>query len=336
MTKNPLPLAISIGEPAGIGPDLILTLYARKSKNPLPAFIVYGNVDFLRKRAQNLNLDIAICPCAPSQAPEVFPVCLPVSDLGHDIANTPGAVSAPGTKMALESISRATEDCLDGICAALVTAPINKAAARQVGFEFPGHTEFLAHLCAKETAALTPIMMLAHEQLRVVPLTIHVALRAVPDMISQTMIEQHVGIIARDLTNRFGIKNPKIAITGLNPHAGEEGAFGLEDRDRIIPAIKALRAKGIDAMGPVPADTAFHLPNWERFDVVVAMYHDQALIPIKTVAFDEAVNITLGLPVVRTSPDHGTAYDLAGTGTASTKSMQAALLEAHRLSGGHG
>ncbi|MCF6302296.1 MAG: 4-hydroxythreonine-4-phosphate dehydrogenase PdxA [Devosiaceae bacterium] len=334
MTKKPLPVAVSIGEPAGIGADLLLSLYAQNGDGTLPVFIAYGNVEFLRARAKRLNLDIAICPCDPTQAFEVFPVCMPVVEVGSGVIDTPGVATIAGAKMALESISRATIDCIDNQCAALITAPINKAAVKKIGFEFPGHTEFLAHLCADGELAPTPIMMLAHGNLRVVPLTIHVALSKVPELISQSMIETHVAIIARDLVERFGIRSPKIALTGLNPHAGEEGAFGLEDIERIVPAVKTLQAKGIDVFGPYPADTAFYLPNWQKFDVVVAMYHDQALIPIKTVAFEEAVNITLGLPIIRTSPDHGTAYDLAGSGNASTKSMHAAILKAFQLSGG--
>ena len=234
--------------------------------------------------------------------------------------------------MVIDAIECAVADCLEGQSRGLVTAPINKAAVQKIGFEFPGHTEFLAHLCASEREVPTAIMMLAHESLRVVPLTIHVALAKVPKLIKQAMIVEHVQIIERDLKNRFGIQAPRIAVTGLNPHAGEEGAFGLEDIEEIIPAIRILQQQGIEAHGPFPADTAFHLPNWHSFDVVVAMYHDQALIPIKTVAFDEAVNVTLGLPIVRTSPDHGTAYDLAGSGKVSTKSMLAAIRLADKMS----
>lgn len=327
-----IPLAFSMGEPAGIGPDLILQLYAQRSVEPLPSFLVFGDIAFLRARANRLGLIVAIEAAHAGTAMDVFEHGLPVLDLGFDVADTPSVESANGGQLVMQSIKLAVESCLAGESRGLVTAPLNKSAIQRLGFQFPGHTEYLAHLCAKDGTSPTPIMMLAHEGLRVVPLTIHVALSAVPGMITHAMIVKHVQIIAADLQKRFGIKQPHIAVTGLNPHAGEDGAFGHEDMQEIVPAIASLKQAGLNVEGPFPADTAFHLPNWEKFDVVVAMYHDQALIPIKTVAFDSAVNVTLGLPIVRTSPDHGTAYDLAGTGKASASSMLAAIKLADRLS----
>lgn len=331
--KFDAPLAVSLGESAGIGPDLILQLYAQRSTETLPPFIVFGDIEFLRARAKRLGLDVMIDAAQPAEAKEIFEQALPVLDLGIRVADTPGVASNKSAELVIKSIEHAVASCFRGQCRALVTAPINKAAVKRIGFDFPGHTEFLAHLSTRNGILPTPIMMLAHEGLRVVPLTIHVALSRVPDMIKKSMIVEHIQIIAADLRMRFNINDPRIAVTGLNPHAGEEGAFGDEEFCEIAPAIAALKEDGLNVEGPFPADTAFHLPNWKRYDVVVAMYHDQALIPIKTVAFDSAVNVTLGLPLVRTSPDHGTAYDLAGTGKASASSMLAAIKLADLLSG---
>lgn len=327
-----VPLAISMGEPAGIGPDLILQIYTQRQTGNIPAFIVYGNVEFLRARAERLGLMINIIASSPQSAPHDFKTSLPVFDMGTGIADNPAQPDAKGAQLVIDTIAKAVMDCKAGICRAVVTAPLNKAELKKIGFKHPGHTEYLADLCADQGNVPTPIMMLAAESLRVVPLTIHVALAKVPSMIKREMIVENVTIIDRDLRVRFGISSPRIALTGLNPHAGEEGAFGLEDREEIIPAIADLKNIGVDASGPYPADTAFHLPNWNRFDVVVAMYHDQALIPIKTVAFDHAVNVTLGLPIVRTSPDHGTAFDLAGKGNANATSMRAAISLAQKMS----
>jgi len=330
MTGNE-PLAISIGEPAGIGPDLILQIYQRRNQLQPPPFIVYGNLKFLKERSQRLGLDLGFALATPDKAGKIFPKALPVFDLEADILDQPGKPVPEAGKVVLEAIARATGDCLTGACRALITAPINKAALANIGFGFPGHTEFLAHLCAGGGEEPIAVMMLAHDDLRVVPLTIHVALARVPELISTQMIVRKTRIIANDLTRRFGIKTPKIAITGLNPHAGEEGTMGDEEHDIIKPAIALLKREGHDVTGPLPADTMFHLPNWRLYDVVVAMYHDQALIPIKTVAFDKAVNVTLGLPIVRTSPDHGTAFDLAGSGKASYQSMLAAIRMADKM-----
>ncbi len=325
------PLAITMGEPAGVGPDLVLQLYQQRRRFKLSPFIVYGNIKFLKERSKRLGLDIELTKASPNEAIQIFAKALPVFDLGIDFADQPGIVTPQAGKIVLEAIARATGDCLTGACRALITAPINKAALANIGFAFPGHTEFLAHLCAGGGEEPTPVMMLAHKDLRVVPLTIHVALAQVPELITTQMIVRKTRITANDLTRRFGIKNPKIAISGLNPHAGEKGAMGREEQDIIEPAIALLKREGHNVSGPMPADTLFHLPKWRLYDVVLAMYHDQALIPIKTLAFDSAVNVTLGLPIVRTSPDHGTAFDLAGSGKASTKSMLAAIRMADEM-----
>ncbi len=324
MSGNP-PLAISMGEPAGVGPDLILQLYQRRKQLKLAPFIVYGSTKTLAARRRRLGLELAISAATPGNAASVFADALPVCDIKTDVADQPGKPVAETGKAVLEAIAQACGDCLTGACRALITAPIHKAVLTNIGFGFPGHTEFLAHLCAGGGDAPTPVMMLAHENLRVVPLSIHVPLAQVADLITTQMIVRKTRIVAHGLKTRFGIIKPKIGVTGLNPHAGEAGTMGHEEQTIIEPAIALLRREGIDVTGPLPADTLFYPPRWRQFDVVVAMYHDQALIPIKTVAFDSAVNVTLGLPVVRTSPDHGTAFDLAGSGKASYQSMLAAI-----------
>ena len=206
-----------------------------------------------------------------------------------------------------------------------MTAPIHKAALYTAGFKYPGHTEYLAALCANGGPVPQPVMMLGRDEFRVVPLTVHVPLREVPALITAKLIRETARIVEHDLRTRFGIEEPRLAITGLNPHAGEGGALGTEENDIIVPTVLDLQNSGMRIDGPFSADTAFYQANWAKYDVVIAMYHDQALIPIKTVAFEDAVNVTLGLPIVRTSPDHGTAFDLAGTGKASPRSFLAAI-----------
>ncbi len=325
------PIAISMGEPAGIGPDLILSLYEQRDRLELPPFIAVGNMAFLAARARRLGLNINFAATTPAEATGQFPVALPVCHVEGLVPDKPGETSALSGKVVMESIARAVRETLNGACRAIVTAPIHKAALYTAGFKYPGHTEYLAALCATKDSSPLPVMMMAHDELRVVPLTIHVPLREVPHLISPKLIRDTVLVVEHDLRTRFGIAEPKIALTGLNPHAGESGSIGTEDRDIILPAVIDLQHNGSLVEGPFSADTAFHLPNWRKYDAVIAMYHDQALIPIKTIAFDEGVNITLGLPFVRTSPDHGTAFDLAGTGEASDKSMLAALRMADQL-----
>jgi 4-hydroxythreonine-4-phosphate dehydrogenase len=330
-TLGQLPLALSMGEPAGIGPDLLLRLYAARATTPLPPFIVYGNAAFLKARAQRLGLEVEIMPTTPAFAPTIFETALPVADIDGLVPDKPGDTSPLSAKVVIEAIRQATASTLSGSCRGVVTAPIHKAALYMAGFRFPGHTEYIASLCAHAGVMPMPVMMLAHENLRVVPATIHVPIHQVPRLITNELIVSTGRIVAHDLRTRFGVASPKLAVTGLNPHAGEGGSIGMEELDIIAPAIANLRFEGIDVDGPLPADTAFNLPRWRQYDAVIAMYHDQALIPIKTVAFDSAVNVTLGLPLVRTSPDHGTAFDIAGTGQGSTESLLEALRLADRL-----
>jgi len=335
VTESDLPpLAISMGEPAGIGPDLILRLFASRTDLGLPPFIVHGNAGFLKSRAERLKLDVEIARTTPAEANGVFADALPVADIDGPVPDKPGDSSPLSAKVVIEAISQAVSETLNGACRGVVTSPIHKGALYTAGFKFPGHTEFLAALCAAGGPPPMPVMMLAHGDLRVVPATIHVPVSQIPGLITPELLLATGRIVAHDLRIRFGIAEPRIAMAGLNPHAGEGGTIGMEDLHVIGPAVATLAHEGIDIVGPIPADTLFHLPHWRRYDAVIAMYHDQALIPIKTVAFEEAVNITLGLPIVRTSPDHGTALDIAGSGTGSTASFLAAIRMADRLTGG--
>ena len=332
-TPARLPLALTIGEPAGIGPDLTLTVWRRRVELDLPAFYLIGDADFLGSRARILGLDVPLAIVAPEDACAAFERALPVVPLGLPVTAAPGTPDASSAPAAIASIRRAVADVLGGRAAAVVTNPVAKNVLYRSGFAEPGHTEFLAKLAAETTVkAARPVMMLWSAELAVVPVTIHLPLREVVSRLTSELVLETGRIVARDLAARFGIARPRLAVAGLNPHAGEEGALGEEDRIIVAPAIKQLRAEGIDAIGPLPADTLFHERARASYDVALCMYHDQALIPIKTLAFERAVNVTLGLPFVRTSPDHGTAFDIAGTGCADPSSLVAALTLAARLS----
>jgi 4-hydroxythreonine-4-phosphate dehydrogenase len=329
------PLAVSMGEPAGIGPDLLLRLYADRAELNLPPFVVFGHAGFLRERAARLRLDLDIQSSSASDALSVFGGALPVVDLAGLVPDSPGIPSSTSASVVLGAIAEAVKATLTGTCRALVTAPIHKGALYAAGFQHPGHTEYLAALCSNGGEPKHPVMMLAHGALRVVPLTIHVPIAKVPGLITSGLILTTIRTLAHDLRLRFGLEAPRIGVAGLNPHAGEAGGIGMEELDIIGPAVAQLAREGLAVEGPFPADTLFYPPHWRRYDAVVAMYHDQALIPIKTVAFEEAVNVTLGLPIVRTSPDHGTAFDLAGTGKGSVASFLAAIRLADQLTSRH-
>ena len=327
-----LPLALTLGEPAGIGPDLTLGIWRRRIDLDLPAFYLIGNVDFLKDRARALGLDIPLSAVTPAEAGAAFERALPVVPLDLAVTAAPGKPDASSAPAAIASIRRAVADVLAGHAAGIVTNPIAKNVLYRAGFAEPGHTEFLGRLAAEATGqAVQPVMMLWSSELAVVPVTIHLPLREVVAALSTDLIVETGRIVARDLSARFGVKRPRIAIAGLNPHAGEAGALGEEDATIVAPAVAQLKAEGIDVLGPLPADTMFHERARATYDVALCMYHDQALIPIKTLAFDHAVNVTLGLPFVRTSPDHGTAFDIAGTGKADPSSLVAALTLAARL-----
>ncbi|HEX5210540.1 MAG TPA: 4-hydroxythreonine-4-phosphate dehydrogenase PdxA [Pseudolabrys sp.] len=331
--RGTLPLALTLGEPAGIGPDLTLAIWQRRRELDLPAFYLIGNVDFLMERARALGRDVPLAVVEPAEAADAFSRTLPVVPLDLPATAAPGKPDATSAPAAIASIRRAVADVLVGAAAAVITNPVAKNVLYRSGFAEPGHTEFLARLAGEATGRnIQPVMMLWSPELAVVPVTIHLPLRDVVSTLTSDLIVETGRIVARDLSARFGIARPRLAIAGLNPHAGEEGALGEEDHAIVAPAVMQLRADGIDAVGPLPADTLFHARARASYDVALCMYHDQALIPIKTLAFDNAVNVTLGLPFVRTSPDHGTAFDIAGTGRSDPSSLAAALALAARLS----
>jgi len=329
------PLALTMGEPAGIGPDISLLAWLKaRSVGAAPRFFMLACPATLSDRARALGLEVPIAEIATAEeaAPrfaEALPV-LPIRCPHPVVAGTPHARAAVAVIGAIELATRLVHD---GHAAAVVTNPIAKRTLQSAGFAHPGHTEFLAELAARVwggTAPL-PVMMLVCDALRVVPLTIHVPLARVPALISRQLIQDTVRITARALATDFGVSSPRIAVAGLNPHAGEAGMLGSEELTTIAPAIADLQREGLAVSGPLSADTMFHAGARARYDAAVTMYHDQALIPIKTLAFEDGVNVTLGLPFVRTSPDHGTAFDIAGTGKASPASLIAALALADEL-----
>jgi 4-hydroxythreonine-4-phosphate dehydrogenase len=326
------PLALTLGEPAGIGPDLALAVWHRRGELDVPHFYVVADPKFLRRRADQLGLDVPLAIVTPSAAAAAFSRALPVVALDLAVTAEPGHPDRSSAPAAVASIRRAVADVIASRAAAIVTNPVAKNVLYDGGFAEPGHTEFLATLVQEATGqSLRPVMMLWSPELAVVPVTIHLPLKEIFLHLSTELVVETGRIVARDLAVRFRIPHPRLAIAGLNPHAGENGALGEEDRTIVAPAVARLIAEGIDARGPLPADSLFHKQARATYDAALCMYHDQALIPIKTLAFDHAVNVTLGLPFVRTSPDHGTAFDIAGTGTADATSLIAALRLAARL-----
>ncbi len=318
-----------MGDPAGVGPDIALTAWQRRKQDAVPPFFIIGNPGCLKERARLLGIEVPLKVVAEaSEAADRFQKALPVLPLPvATMACPPGAPDASSAATTIGAIEAGVDLVREGEASALVTNPINKHVLHATGFAFPGHTEFLAALAQSwgGKAPVRPVMMLACEELRVVPATIHMPLREVPAALTEDLIVATVTTTARGLSEDFGIAKPRIAVAGLNPHAGEGGDLGREELDVIRPAIERLSAAGLRVSGPHPADALFHPAARATYDAAVAMYHDQALVPIKTLAFDRAVNVTLGLPFVRTSPDHGTAYDIAGTGRANASSLIAAL-----------
>lgn len=325
-------LALTLGEPAGIGPDLTLAVWQRRVELGLPPFYIVADPDFLGRRAATLGLDVPIKAATPASAAATFGQALPVVPLDVAVTGEPGRPDRSSAPAAVASIRRAVADVMAGTAAAVVTNPIAKNVLYNWGFAEPGHTEFLATLVQETTGqSLRPVMMLWSPELAVVPVTIHLPLREIFRQLSSDLVVETGRIVAHDLCTRFALAKPRLAIAGLNPHAGEAGTLGEEDRTIVAPAVARLAAEGIEARGPLPADSMFHEQARATYDAALCMYHDQALIPIKTLAFDHAVNVTLGLPFVRTSPDHGTAFDIAGTGRADPTSLVAALRLAARL-----
>jgi len=322
------PIALSLGDPAGIGPEIIAEAWVQRERTspeggaPYPFFVV-GGPEVLRAAIEARGLDCPIVPIAePAEALFAFSAGLPVM-AGLDAPYTAGQPNEAGARLALASLTYATRFALGGVAAALVTAPIAKAELARVGFATPGQTEFLADAC--RLPYRDAVMMLAGPSLRTVPLTVHCALAEVPALLTADLIAHKARIVAAGLTRDFAIERPRLAVAGLNPHAGEGGKFGDEEARIIEPAIRKLRNEGFDVFGPVPGDALFTSRARGTFDAALCMYHDQALIPLKALEFDEGVNVTLGLPIIRTSPDHGTAFDIAGKGLADPGAMIAAI-----------
>ncbi|HEX5418414.1 MAG TPA: 4-hydroxythreonine-4-phosphate dehydrogenase PdxA [Gammaproteobacteria bacterium] len=325
-------LALSSGEPAGIGPDICLMLARRE----LPCgLLALGDPELLAERSRQLGLkvelDVLSGGSPGAQSAEHFarhrPGRLAVLPIPVKAPVVPGRLDTANAAYVLEILRRGAELCLRGACAALVTAPVQKSVITRSGVPFSGHTEFLAEL----TGAALPVMLLAGPALRVALATTHLPLRAVPDAVTAELIERTVAVIHRDFGARFGLPKPRIMILGLNPHAGEQGTLGLEEQEVLGPAVQRLAAGGFAVFGPVSADTAFTPESLARCDVVLAMYHDQGLPVLKAASFGEVVNVTLGLPIIRTSVDHGTALELAGTARARPESLAAAVELAHEL-----
>jgi 4-hydroxythreonine-4-phosphate dehydrogenase len=325
------PLALTSGEPAGIGPDITLKAWLRRDELKLPAFYWLGDPAFLDRRAKALALNVKLAEVRPEDAGRTFKQALPVVPTGLAATARPGHPDDSSAGAAMASIRQAVADVMAGRAGAVVTNPIAKNVLYRAGFRHPGHTEYLAELAATNTSIPQPVMMLWSPALAVVPVTIHVSLREALAQLSTGLIVTTARIVVAGLKSRFGIERPRLAISGLNPHAGEDGSLGTEDQTIVAPAVDILRKQGFDVRGPLPADTMFHEAARQTYDCAVCMYHDQALIPVKTLAFEDAVNVTLGLPFVRTSPDHGTAFDIAGTGKANPSSLIAALRLAARM-----
>lgn len=312
------PVAICCGEPAGVGPEIVAKAWTTL-RNTVPVVWI-GDPRHLPDGTPWTE----VSQCSDADGTEALPV------LRHDFpaCATPGEPDLSNAQGVLDVIARGVEQVTSGAASALCTAPIHKKVLMDgANFAYPGHTEYLAAL----TQAPHPVMMLASDTLRVVPTTIHIALEDVGTVLTPDLLRETILITARSLRDQFHISNPRIAVAGLNPHAGEGGAMGLEEVEWITALVAEIASRGVDVTGPWPADTLFHAAARSRYDAVVCMYHDQALIPIKTLDFDRGVNVTLGLPIIRTSPDHGTAFDIAGRNLANPTSMIEAIKLAHKM-----
>ncbi len=325
MTGPRAPIALSQGDPSGIGPELALKAWLARKNDTHPYFVL-GDAALFERSAQALGLAVPVARITPAEATKTFASALPIVDLGFPVKGVPGKPDAADAPATIAAIERGVRLVKEGHASAIVTNPIAKEVLYGAGFTHPGHTEYLGELGAALWGADDfPVMMLWSSQLAVVPVTIHVSLQRAINELTTDLVVKTARIVHADMQRKFAVMKPRIAIAGLNPHAGENGTMGREDLDIVAPAVAQLRAEGIDARGPLPPDTMFHAAARAKYDAALCMYHDQALIPIKTLAFDSAVNLTLGLPFIRTSPDHGTAFDIAGKGLANEASLIAAL-----------
>ncbi|SOC24237.1 4-hydroxythreonine-4-phosphate dehydrogenase PdxA [Thalassospira xiamenensis] len=322
--SNIKPIAMTLGEPGGIGPELAIKAWLARADHNLPPFFILSPKTIMDQTIESLGLRVKTKVIDEArQTGQFFEDALPVFEISGNAEDIkPGTASSKTAPVVIDSITHAVNLIRSGSASAVVTNPIQKSALYQAGFKHPGHTEFLAELSGSDAV---PVMMLANSKLRVVPMTIHIALSEVPKQLTGEMIKQLVRITAASMQRDFGLKKPRLAIAGLNPHAGEDGSMGDEEIKVMRPAIMALRDEGFDVVGPLPADTMFHAEARANYDVALCPYHDQALIPVKTLDFHGGVNVTLGLPFIRTSPDHGTALDIAGKGIARPDSLIAAI-----------
>ena len=329
--REPALLAVSQGDPSGIGPDITLAAWLRRRADA--PFFVFGDPALYIARARAIGLTISVIETDSREAAAVFNRGLPVVATGWRVVGKPGMPVVEDAAGTIAAIDAAVAAVRDGLAAAVVTNPIAKHVLYAAGFEHPGHTEYLGALARASWGQIAhPVMMLWSEQLAVVPITIHVALKAVPPLITADLIIRTARTVRDALQSLFGITEPRLVCAGLNPHAGEDGSMGREEIEIIGPALASLRADGFSIDGPLSADTMFHPAARARYDAALTMYHDQGLIPIKTLSFDTGVNVTLGLPFIRTSPDHGTAFGIAGQGVADPSSLIAALALARRMS----
>ena len=327
------PLALTLGDPAGIGPDVTLLAFAARNREAIPPFVLIGDETVLAERAETLGLSIPIAKvAAPADAAQIFPDALPVLPIAVSGSVVPGQPSLEAMDAVKRSIETAVGLVQEGEARAVVTNPVSKSHLYRAGFAFPGHTEYLASLASGDATPLLPVMMLVAGPFKVVPTTIHIPLKDVERTLTRDLLAETIKITDRDLRRFFGYDRPRLAVSGLNPHAGEQGSLGSEEVKIIEPVIVEAQAQGLDVSGPYPADTLFHEAARQRYDAAICMYHDQALVPFKTLAFEEGVNVTLGLPFVRTSPDHGTAFDIAGTGKTNPRSLIEALRLASAMS----
>lgn len=314
-----LPLAVSVGDPAGIGPEIIGKAWEARHTAGLSPFFAIGDIGSF---APHWNGPVVRID-DPADTAKHFNNALPVIQLHNCISVIPGMPDLDGAHCAYQALEMAIGFARAGSAAALVTGPVSKVQLYAVGFTHPGQTEFIAERCG--VSKNNAVMMLAGPDLRVVPMTTHIPLASVAGKLDGRLIRQRLRATAKGLQRNFGIQKPRLAVAGFNPHAGESGNMGREEIDLFIPAIEQIRGEGFDVVGPLPADTMFHAEARMHYDAALCAYHDQALIPLKTLYFHEAVNITLGLPVVRTSPDHGTAFGIAGQNIAMPNSMIAAI-----------
>jgi 4-hydroxythreonine-4-phosphate dehydrogenase len=324
--RNDAPVVLTPGEPAGIGPEIAAKAWSQLHSEPQSCFALIYDIAALRHRLSQAGLNIPVVEINTlDQATSAFGKAMPVLHRPLQYVPHAGTFNAANSLWVIAAIEEAVDLCLKQHASAMVTNPIQKEALYAAGFKHQGHTDFLAALARKKGHIANDVMMLVGGGLRAVPVTVHIALKDVAAQLKQKDIETQARVVHAALQSQFGIVTPRLAITGLNPHAGENGSMGREEIEIIIPAIRELRAEGMNITGPLPADTAFFPDARKTYDAILCMYHDQALIPVKTLDFHGGVNVTLGLPFIRTSPDHGTALNLAGTGKAQAESLIAAI-----------